>query len=132
MNRILFVVILIIGCLGFSTISYGQDNTTSYSVNIAWGDMEYTYTGYKGWDASKHQYDMSGGKWVETTPGSSGLIQIENSSNVDVIVGASFDANKNAHNNGNNALENMTSNVTADIYASVNEVGSNSSSSSKF
>lgn len=65
--------------------------TDVISVNIAWDAMEFTYStsGTKTWNASSHTYtESTASGWTETN----NTIKVTNHSNVDVLVGLSFDA----------------------------------------
>ena len=101
MNRqgkiIILTLIIIIKCVCLYTISYADTESTqektTYNVNISWGDLTYLYeseNAYVGSEQPKY-VDNGTGVWIENIPGSSGNINVKNSSNVDIKVGATFD-----------------------------------------
>ena len=93
-------------CVCLYTVSYADtestQGTTTYNVDITWGDLTYLYDMEKvHWDPEQHKYvDNGTGVWTEKTPGSSGKINVKNSSNVDIKVGAAFDV-QNSTDYGN-------------------------------
>lgn len=76
------------------TYTAGQASTSVISVDIAWDDMSFTYTGASQgtWLPDEHRYNgAQAGSWSENKPG----ITLTNHSNVDIKADISF-----APNNG--------------------------------
>ena len=64
-----------------------------YNVDIAWGDMAFTYTAEAGiWDPTNHTYtDAKGGAWAVDKEGGN-TITVTNHSNTDVTAAFSYAA----------------------------------------
>lgn len=60
---------------------------TTYSVQIVWGTMNFTYTPKKTWDAENH-VEISGGEWSST----SNTVTVSNHSNAAVTVKFKFES----------------------------------------
>lgn len=73
--------------------SSGGAGGTVYSVDIAWGDMAFTYTAEAGiWDPAKHAYTgAEGGAWTVDKDGGN-TITVTNHSNADVTAAFSYAA----------------------------------------
>lgn len=73
--------------------SSGGAGGTVYSVDIAWGDMAFTYTAAAGtWDPAKHTYTgAEGGVWTVDKDGGN-TITVTNHSNADVTAVFSYAA----------------------------------------
>ena len=73
--------------------SSGGAGGTVYSVDIAWGDMAFTYTAAAGtWDPAKHAYTgAEGGVWTVDKDGGN-TITVTNHSNADVTAVFSYAA----------------------------------------
>ena len=73
--------------------SSGGAGGTVYSVDIAWGDMAFTYTAAAGtWDPAKHAYTgAEGGVWTVDKDGGN-TITVTNHSNADVTAAFSYAA----------------------------------------
>lgn len=71
--------------------SSGGAGGTVYSVDIAWGDMAFTYTAAAGtWDPAKHAYTgAKGGAWAVDKEGGN-TITVTNHSNTDVTAAFSY------------------------------------------
>ena len=73
--------------------SSGGAGGTVYSVDIAWGDMAFTYTAAAGtWDPANHTYTgADGGTWKVDKEGGN-TITVTNHSNADVTAAFSYAA----------------------------------------
>ena len=73
--------------------SSGGAGGTVYSVDIAWGDMAFTYTAAAGvWDPATHTITgADGGTWKEKTDGGN-TIKVTNHSNTEVTATFSYAA----------------------------------------
>lgn len=71
----------------------GGAGGTVYNVDIAWGDMAFTYTAAAGtWDPAKHAYTgAEGGTWAVDKEGGN-TITVTNHSNADVTAAFSYAA----------------------------------------
>lgn len=93
----------------------GTAATTVYSVDIAWGSMEFTYTDASQgtWNPETHQYDGAGtGTWSCETDANK--ITVTNHSNAAVIAQFSY-----APESGYNAISGAFTNETLNLNTAV-------------
>ncbi len=67
-----------------ATYVTSASGTAVYSVDISWGDLNFTYTNNGKWDATHHNYGTSGSWSPDAKDPSKNTITVTNNSNVKV------------------------------------------------
>ena len=109
-----------------ATYVAGSSGGTVYSVDIVWGDMEFTYTEGAGvWDPATHETTGAGGGiWKATTPDGN-KIKVTNHSNAAVTATFSY-----AAATGYDSISGSFDKATLNLATAVNTPVSNAPSGS--
>ena len=88
-----------------------NDTTPVYSVDVAFGDMEFTYTdAAKTWNPETHQYELQGATGAWTCATDDNKITVTNHSNAAVTATLAYAA-ENAYNTVTGSFDKATLNL---------------------